>query len=267
MKRILSIILLLSALWLTACSYEVPNKASDIQMHITSLDECKLSETKYSRYFTDKTDGLEDNEEIRKDFDRMLGLVEMSEEVDGTSVCANFEVYDYSDFMLELLTLVCKVKDLPKYCVYTMATVKAEKKLDNFNITHLPQGEETQLLEFLPIPGKYTENDVIFDAYIGPFSFNDSLVFTGEVKGDHNSIYWEYKWENPSEVEYYWENNVGVTAGAPQWTFMALSVYKEESDSLVCDVGVSFVMDDIQHKFEIDFSYLKDEQDSVFTVR
>lgn len=267
MKRFICLLLLMFTLVFTVCGCESTDKFSNISIHNMKLDECKISETMHTRYFTDKAEELMDSEEIRKTFDRYIGLVEISDKIDKTSICANFDVYDYDDFTLEVLTFVCKTKELPKYCVYTMATVKPEKELNNFEISHSSQDENAQLVEFFPNPGTYKNSESVYNDYIGPFAFNDGSISTGELKETADSIYWGFEWENSDKDEYYWENASGTIDGAPQRTFTSLSVYSAESDSLVCEVETSFVMGDTEHKCEIDFSYLNDGQDSFFTLQ
>ena len=267
MKRFICFLLMFTLVF-TVCGCEPTNRFSDVSIHNMKSDECKISETKHTRYFTDKTEELMDSEAIRKNFDRYIGLVEISEKIDKTSICANFDVYDYDDFTLEVLTFVCKTKELPKYCVYTMATIKPEKELNNFKISHSSQDENAQLVSFLPNPGTYENIVSVYNDYIGPFCFSDDrLISTGEIKDNANSIYWAYEWENSDKDKYYWENASGVIDAAPQRTFTSLSIYAAESDSMVCEVETSFVMDNTEHKCELKFSYLNDGQDSLFTLK
>lgn len=267
-KKAISIIMTCVFLFtLTACGCEPIDKFANVTIHNMKSDECKISETNHTRYFTDKAEELMDSDTIRKSFDRYFGLVEISDRIDETSICANFDVYDYADFTLEVLTFVCKTKESPNYCVYTLATIQPEKELNNFKISHSSQDENAQLVSFFPYPGPYENIASVYNDYIGPFCFSDSLISTGEIEENPNSIYWAYEWENSNKDKYYWENASGVIDAAPQRTFSSLSVYTAESDSMVCKVESSFVMDDTEHKCEIDFSYLNDGQDSLFTLR
>lgn len=265
MKRFICLLLMLTLVF-TVCGCEPTDKFSNISIHNIKSDECKISDAMHTRYFTDKTEDLIDSEEIRKNFDRYIGLVEIRDKIDKTSICANFDVYDYADFTLEVLTFVCKTKELPKYCVYTMATIKPEKELNNFKISHSPQDENAQLVSFFSNPGSYKNIVSVYNDYIGPLITGYSIS-TGEIEENPNSIYWAYEWENSDKDKYYWENASGIIDGAPQRTFTSLSVYKVDSDSLVCKVESSFVMDNTEHKCEIDFSYLNDGQDSLFTLQ
>lgn len=266
MKRFICLLLMFTLVF-TVCGCEPTNRFSDISIHNMKSDECKISETKHTRYFTDKAEELMDSEEIRKKFDRYIGLIEISEIIDKTSICANFDVYDYDDFTLEVLNFVCTTKEFPKYCVYTMATIKPEKELNNFEISHSSQDENAQLVEFFPIPGPYENSKLVYNDYIGPLFLAYSSILTGEIEENPNSIYWAYEWDNSDKDKYYWENASGVIDGAPQRTFASLSVYAAESDSMVCEVETSFVMDNTEHKCELKFSYLNDGQDSFFTLR
>ena len=268
MKKAISIVMICVFLFtFTACGSEPTNRFSDVSIHNMKSDECKISETKHTRYFTDKAEELMDSEEIRKAFDRYIGLVEISDRIDKTSICANFDVYDYDEFTLEVLNFVCTTKEFPKYCVYTMATIKPEKELNNFEISHSSQDENAQLVEFFPIPGPYENSKLVYNDYIGPLFLAYSSILTGEIEENPNSIYWAYEWDNSDKDKYYWENASGVIDGAPQRTFASLSVYAAESDSMVCEVETSFVMDNTEHKCELKFSYLNDGQDSLFTLR
>ncbi len=267
MKRFICLLLMFTLVF-TACGCEPKNRFSDVSIHNMKSDECKISETMNTRYFTDKTEDLVDSEVIRENFDRYMGLVEIRDIIDKSSICANFDVYDYDDFTLEVLTFVCMTKELPKYCVYTMATIKPEKELNNFEISHSSQDETAQLVSFSPNPGPYENIASVYNDYIGPFCFfDDRLISTGEIKDNANSIYWAYEWENSDKNEYYWENASGVIDAAPNLSFFSLSVYNVESDSLVCNTEASFLMDNTEHKCELEFSYLNDGRDCLFTLQ
>ena len=167
MKKAISIVMICVFLFtLTACGSEPTNRFSDVSIHNMKSDECKISETKHTRYFTDKAEDLMDRKTIRESFDRYLGLVEISDRIDKTSICANFDVYDYDEFTLEVLNFICTTKEFPKYCVYTMATIKPEKELNNFEISHSSQDENAQLVKFFPIPGPYENSKLVYNDYI-----------------------------------------------------------------------------------------------------
>lgn len=241
---------------LTACGLET--EVGNTVLHSVHTEESEIRETMHTRYFTDKTEDLMDSEEIRKNFDRYLGLVEISDRIDKTSICANFDVYDYDDFTLQVLNFVCMTKEFPKYCVYTMATIQPEKELNNFMISHSSQDENAQLVSFFPYS--------VYNDYIGPLITGYSIS-TGEIKDNPNSIYWTFEWENSDKDKYYWENASGIIDNAPQISFTSLSVYTAESDSMVCEVETSFIMDNTEHKCKMDFSYFNDGRDCLFTLQ